>query len=68
MILLGTIAVPGQGQHAILKKVHASQAMVCGLQKEEGFASGLAQRLTEVNLALQRRCVSLQGHDLFGTL
>ena len=32
--------------------------MVCVLQKEEGFASGLAQRLTEVSAALQRRCVA----------
>ena len=43
---------------AILEKSHASQAMVCGLQKEEGFARSMTQRLTEVSSVLQRRCVA----------
>ena len=57
--LLGRrLSLDNRGNMKILEVIHASQAMVCGLQKEEGFARGLAQRLTEVSLALQRRCVA----------
>ena len=66
--VMGTLSSGKVVQHAILVKRHASQAMVCGLQKEEGFAKSMAQRLTEVSSVLQRRCVASKVVSLIQNL